>query len=335
MKPINNNRKLVSLEEMFAISSGEDSTTPEETAEVKKAINTLPLDQLHTKRNHRFRTELGKKNEDLLQSIRDFGVLEPIIVQPMETGGYEILSGHRRTELARRAGLSEIPAVIKEGLSPEEADLVETETNLYQRGWQDMCISERAAVLYAHYNAVGKKGIRTGFMEEINAEIKTLKNPVKSTAEEGLSPVGTKENIRELGEQYELSKNTIARYLRIYTLIEELKDRMDLEEIAFRAGVELSYISRENQQYLDVLLDTGYRVDIKKAEQLRELEEKGQLNEARMQEVLSGIKQKKPGRPKAFKIQESIISKYFEAGTKQKEIEAVIDAALEAYFKDK
>ena len=334
MKPINNNRKLVSLEEMFAISSGEDSTTPEETAEVKKAINTLPLDQLHTKRNHRFRTELGKKNEDLLQSIRDFGVLEPIIVQPIDDG-YEILSGHRRTELARRAGLTEIPAVIKEGLSPEEADLVETETNLYQRGWQDMCISERAAVLFAHYNAVGKKGIRTGFMEQINEEIKTLKNPVKSTADEGLSPVATKGNIRDIGEQYELSKDTIARYLRIHTLIEELKDRMDLDEIAFRAGVQLSYITQENQQYLDVLLDTGYRVDIKKAEQLRELEEKGQLNEARMQEVLSGIKQKKPGRPKAFKIQESIISKYFEAGTKQKEIEAVIDAALEAYFKDK
>ncbi len=348
-KLLSTSRKLTSLDDMFGGTAPEDGTRTEldnQMAERKQKSAelplTLPIASLHPKKNHKFQINLGKKNDDLLQSIKEFGILEPVIVQPLNTSGhsasqaqeYEILAGHRRTAMAKEAGLTDVPVVIKNGLTEAEADLIETETNLLQRSWADMSHSERAEVLNAHYNATNHKGVRKGFLEEISAEIKTLANPVNSMAEEGLSQVATKGNLRTSGKAYELSKDTVARYLRIYTLTDELKERLDLDEIAFVAGVEISYLSPEHQKLLDDYLD-AYKLDINKAQALRMLETQGKLKEETMREVLSGKQVKKPGRPKAFKIQESIISRYFEAGTKQKVIEATIEAALEAYFKDR
>lgn len=341
MSSLKTNRKLISLDDMFG-NTREDSAAEKSgiqaAREPEKAAGpmSLAITKLYPKKNHKFQVNLGKKNDDLLQSIREFGVLEPVIVRPIEQQeeAYEILAGHRRTAMAREAGLTEIPVVIKTGLSETEADLIETETNLLQRSWEDMSHSERAEVLYAHYNAVNQQGVRTGFLEEINAEIKCLAKPVNSMAEDGLSQVATKGNLRASGAAYELSKDTVARYLRIYTLTSELKDRMDLDEIAFVAGVEISYLTPEHQELLDAFLD-AYKLDIQKAKALRTLEMQGKLQEDSMKEILTGKKMKKPGRPKAVRINPSIINRYFEADTKQKEIEETIEAALEAYFKKK
>lgn len=339
MSKLNTNRKLTSLDDMFGGLEPEVGTKINhevvQTQDETGRSGFLPIAKLHPKKNHKFQINLGKKNDDLLQSIKEFGVLEPIIVQPLGLGNeYEILAGHRRTAMAQEAGLQEIPAVIKTGLTEAEADLIETETNLLQRSWADMSHSERAEVINAHYNATNFQGVRKGFLEQINEEIKSLANPVNSMAEEDLSQVATKGNLRASGKAYELSKDTVARYLRIYTLSSELKDRMDLDEIAYVAGVEISYLSPEHQQLLDDLLD-AYKVDIKKAQDLRKLETQGKLNEDSMKDILSGKQLKKPGRPKAFKIQGMIIQKYFKEGTRQKEIEEVIEAALEAYFKER
>jgi ParB family chromosome partitioning protein len=194
-------------------------------------VKLVKIAQLKPRKNHTFRTNLGFKDDDLMLSIREFGVLEPIIVQPLDAGGYEILAGHRRTNAALLVGLTEIPAVIKDGLSEAEATIIETESNLLQRSWKDMSHSERAEVLNAHYNATNFRGVRNGFLDQISEEIKTLANPVKSMAEAGLSPVGTKSNLRQSGDAYELSKNTVSRYLRIYLLKRELKNRMDISWI--------------------------------------------------------------------------------------------------------
>ena len=346
-KLLDTNRKLTSLEDMFGgLDDNKEFTSNVESRQQQQGTEqsiTLPIACLHPKRNHKFQINLGQKNQDLLQSIKEFGVLEPIIVRPLETGKaetevltkvpqYEILAGHRRTMMAKEAGLTEVPVVIKNGLSEAEADLIETETNLLQRSWADMSHSERAEVLNSHYNATNYKGVRKGFLEQINAEIKTLASPVNSMANEGLSLIATKGNLRTSGEAYELSKDTVARYLRIYTLIDELKERMDMDEIGLYAGVDVSYLTEEHQSRLDELLDI-YKMDTKNAQDLRKLESQGKLDEESMKEILSGKQLKKPGRPKSFKIQGNIIQKYFSEDMKQKEIEGIIDAALEAYFK--
>lgn len=322
MKQIQNNRKLVSLEDMF----GSD----EKTDNASREIATLPIEKLHAKHNHRFQINLGDKNKDLLQSILDFGVLEPVIVRPAGDE-YEILAGHRRTAMAREAGLKEIPVVIKEGLTEAEADLIETETNLLQRSWKDMSHSERAAVLYAHYNAINQKGIRSGFLDEINAEIKSLANPEKSMAESTLSQGATKGNLRSSGEAYELSKDTVARYLKLYTLTADLIERVDLDEIGFLAGVAVANLTKEHQAILNTMLDQ-YKLTTEKAESLSKLERSGKLTEQSMEEVLAGAKTKRPGRPKAYKLRADLVYKYFGEEVQQKDIDKTIEAALDMYF---
>lgn len=331
MKPIQNDRKLVRLEDMFGLDPSNDTKLDSESNQ-SKTILVVPINRLQPKRNHRFQVNLGKKNEDLLQSIKELGVLEPIIVRPVAgSDKYEILAGHRRTAMAREAGLTEIPVVIKEGLTEAEADLIETETNLLQRSWKDMSHSERAAVLYAHYNAINQKGIRTGFLEEVNAEIKSLANPVNTRAEGSLSQGATKGNLRTSGEAYELSKDTVGRYLKIYLLTDELKERVDLDEVGFLASVEISHLTLEHQKVLNDLL-SRYKITTEKAEILHRLEKAGKLTEQSMEEILMGVKPKKPGRPKAYKLRAEVIQKYFGEGVEQKEIDKTIEAALEMYF---
>ena len=140
--------------------------------------------------------------------------------------------------------------------------------------------------------------------------------------------------IRDVAEEYDLSKATIARYIRIGTLINDIKLLLDDEEIPLRAAVELSYISEENQNiFVELMKTDGNKCDIKKAKLIRELQQKGKLTIATMQEVLSGEKTKKsPGKPKPFKVNGGIIKKYFKPEDKQKDIEEIIDKALELYF---
>ena len=144
-------------------------------------------------------------------------------------------------------------------------------------------------------------------------------------------------SIRGVAEECDLSKDTIARYLRINTLQEDIKVLLDDGKVPMRAAVELSYISQENQKiFVDLMQTNEYKCDIKKAKLIRELQQKAKLTIATMTEVLSGEKTKKnPGKPKAFSISGKIMKKYeqyFSPEQDKKEIENVIDKALELYF---
>ena len=102
-------------------------------------IKELPIEILVPYHNHQFRLYSGERLDDLVQSIRQNGILNPIIVQPLHDGSkYEILSGHNRVEGAKIVGLEYIPALIKENLSPDEAEIYVIETNLLQRGFNDL-----------------------------------------------------------------------------------------------------------------------------------------------------------------------------------------------------
>ena len=173
-------------------------------------------------------------------------------------------------------------------------------------------------------------------MSEINSYLQTLSNPVNTRADEGLSQIGTS-GIRGVAAECDLSKNMIARYIRINTLIEGIKSMLDDEKLPMMAAVELSYISQENQKlFVDLMQTNEYKCDIKKAKLIRDLQMKAKLTIATMTEVLSGNKAKKnPGKPKAFSISGKIMKKYehyFSPEQDKKEIENVIDKALELYF---
>lgn len=301
-------------------------------------IVELSIEELVPYKNHKFKPSPEVKRDLIRESIKEFGVMEPVIVRPAEDcayeipGKYEILAGHQRTELSREAGKDVVPAIIKRGLSEDEAEQIVAETNM-QRSFEEMTYSERAAVLASHYNAQKRRNVRKEVLSEINSYLETYSKPVNTRAEEGLSQIGTG-GIRDVAEEYDLSKNMIARYIRIDTLIEDIKVMLDDKEIALIAAVELSYISEENQNiFVELMKTDGNKCDIKKAKLIRELQQNGKLTIATMQEVLSGKKAKKsPGKPKPFKVNGGLIKKYFKPEDKPKDIEDIIDKALELYF---
>jgi ParB family chromosome partitioning protein len=298
---------------------------------------TLDIIDLVPFTNHPFKLYEGARLDDMVRSVKELGVVVPIVVRPIE-GEYthEILSGHNRVNAAKLAGLTEVPAVIKTGLSDEDAALIVTETNLIQRSFADLTHSQRAVALKRHMDAISKQGKRTDLIDEI----KRLSNP-DEIRENGTSClVGAKLNRadEQVGEQYGLSSRTVARYVRVALLSEPLQQRIDSEEIGLYPAVSLSYLTPNEQTELErQLSEASYKLDMKKAESLRELSEGGKLTPEKMAQVLSGELNKKP-KPKtapAFKLKAKIYQKYFPGDTPQKEIETTIDQALAAYFEQK
>ncbi|MGV8154983.1 MAG: hypothetical protein ACLKAO_11905, partial [Alkaliphilus sp.] len=133
--------------------------------------------------------------------------------------------------------------------------------------------------------------------------------------------------------EYGLSKNSIARYLRINKLNEPLKELVDEGKIAMRAGVDLSYLSDENQEMVEAIIsENTFKVDMKKATKLRDVDKRGKLTWEKATEIISGKDTKKVQKPAGVKIQQKIISKYFKPEENKKNIEKVIEKALEMYF---
>ncbi|WP_051531299.1 ParB N-terminal domain-containing protein [Clostridiisalibacter paucivorans] len=150
--------------ETFASIFGEDHS--EVPSEKTDGTTSLKLNDLIPFRNHPFKLYEGDRFNDMVESIKNYGVIVPIVVRKKDDK-YEILSGHNRVNAAKEAGLTEIPTVIKEGLTEEEATLIVTETNLMQRSFSELAYSERATVIATRHTAMKNQGVRNDLLDEI------------------------------------------------------------------------------------------------------------------------------------------------------------------------
>lgn len=310
----------------------EQDTTP---APVQGGITEMDFSLMEPFPNHRFKLYEGQQLDDMVDSVRQFGILLPIILWHTEDGPYLILSGHNRRNAGQLAGLIQGPVIIKENLTHDEAVLIVTETNLRQRSFSDMSHSERAYCLAQHYEALKSQGKRNDLIEEIER----LLNPHDSEGNSTSSEVQTKLRTDEkIGQNYGLSRDKVAKYIRISNLIEPLIAKVDTDEIAFLAAYDLSFVENSNQQQriFDLMESDNYKVDMKKAELLRSYYETGKLTDTAMVQILSGEKTRKPksNKPQPFKVKPTVISKYFTNEQSQKEIEDTIDKALAMYFEN-
>ncbi len=309
--------------ESFASIFGDDySASPPDK---KEGATELKLEQLVPFQNHPFKLYEGERFNEMIESIKNYGVIVPIVVRKKGLK-YEILSGHNRANAAKEAGLETIPTVIKEGLSEEEAILIVTETNLMQRSFTDLVHSERATVIATRHSAIKQQGVRTDLLDEIE---RLSKAPNLTSC-----PVGMKlDSKKKVGSDYNMSARSVARYLRIDKLNEALKLQVDEGKIAMRAGVDLSYLSAENQEMIEAIVsEDTFKVDMKKASIIRNYEEEGKLNWKTAKSIITGEALRDPNKQKPVKIQPKIISKYFSPSQEIKTIEKIIEKALEMYF---
>ncbi|MGL5437158.1 MAG: ParB N-terminal domain-containing protein, partial [Lachnospiraceae bacterium] len=225
------------------------------------------------------------------------------------------------------------PVIIKTDLSMVEATLIVTETNLRQRSFADMSHSERAYCLAQHYEALKSQGKRSDLLEEIKILLKPDEIKGNATSSQVLTKLRSDEKV---GQEYGLNRDKVAKYIRLSKLIPSLLDRTDKGEISFLAAYDLSFIEdQEVQQKIeDFIVSDDFKIDMKKAEMLRSYYEQSKLTDSNLQDILSGEKTRKPksNKPEPVKVKPAVISKYFTANQSKKEIEQVIEQALELFF---
>lgn len=299
---------------------------------MKNAVQNIDIDKLVPYKNHCFRLYEGERLDDMVRSVRNYGIMIPVIVRNVpDTDTFEILSGHNRVNAAKIAGKKNVPAVVKEDLPDEFAEIYVVESNAMQRGFKELRISEQALAVEMIYKRLKNS-------EAVRAIEKEL-----SVLEGVKSPMDTCEkvdNLKGAAEEYGLSRASIARLLRINKLSDELKAMVDDGNIKIRPAVELSYLSKEMQAALVKLMSEQEvsAIDMKMAKQLREISTSyASPSEDIIVEVLNGTygAEEKAVKEKGEKvtIPKATYSKYLGSYSK-KEANLIIEKALAYYFKN-
>ena len=282
-------------------------------------LRMLSIKKIRPFHNHPFHLYEGERLEDMVASVREYGILNPVIVQEID-GGYEMLSGHNRMNAAKLVGLKEIPAIVKTDLSEEEAYVYVIETNLMQRSFSDLLISEKAAVLKARYEKESCQGRRNDIIEEI-ARMEGKELP--ATCGHGDQRLNTRDMI---GKEYELSGSSVGRLLKLNDLIKPFKDMVDRGALYTKVALQLAFLPEEEQDMVfRVMNEEKTKITSEMVANLRS--HSGSLTEAKIKRYLS----KNPIKKKCYKVPARIVEKYFE-GMDPNTVDSIVEQALAAWF---
>ena len=289
-------------------------------------IQNIKLDLLENYHDHPFTLYTGKRLDDMVESVRENGILSPIIVLKKDDNKYEILSGHNRVNAARLVNLKTVPCIVKENLSGEQTYTYVIETNLMQRSFSDLLPTEKAIVLKMRYEKIASQGKRNDLQKEIN-------NLEQGIIEKESKEEDKTDSRKELGKEYNLSGASIARYLRLNELSDSWKQEVDNEKIGLTMAVDISYLSKETQEYLyqqcEELELTLKSSDTKALHLMNRQEE---LNQEMVTAYLLNLKKPKIKEYQNIKLSRSVYKKFFHDETKE-DVEEIIEKALEIYFK--
>jgi ParB family transcriptional regulator, chromosome partitioning protein len=279
-------------------------------------IEYIEIESLVKYREQLFRPYTGDRLLAMIKSIKERGVLQPIIVRQIGDN-YEILSGHNRVIASMECNLTTIPAVIKAGITDLEAQLIVTETNLIQRSFTDMSHSEKSAVITARHSSLLRQGMRTDLIQEIEY-LATYSSETRRRFRTDLT----------IGEEYGLSKSAISRYVRIAKLNVRLKNMLDIGSICLRTGVALSFLQEQEQEVVADSLEEGAIIDTCIAQKVREYTAEHTLQKDNFKRFLEST-------PKSRKLtlDNTTLSKYFTKEQSIDEIRSTIHRALEQYFR--
>ena len=290
-------------------------------------IQNIKLDLLENYHDHPFTLYTGKRLDDMVESVRENGILSPIIVLKKDDNKYEILSGHNRVNAARLVNLKTVPCIVKENLSGEQTYTYVIETNLMQRSFSDLLPTEKAIVLKMRYEKIASQGKRNDLQKEIN-------NLEQGIIEKESKEEDKTDSRKKLGKEYNLSGASIARYLRLNELSDSWKQEVDNEKIGLTMAVDISYLSKETQEYLyqqcEELELTLKSSDTKALHLMNRQEE---LNQEMVTAYLLNLKKPKIKGYQNIKLSQGIYQKFFRYEESKEDVEEIIEKALEIYFK--
>lgn len=304
MAKSNASEMLTSLDSLF--------TTQEQRDEAKRdSVQDIPISQISDFPEHPFKVKQDEAMLEMVESVRQYGVLVPGLVRQLEDGSYQMVSGHRRKMASELAGRDTIPCIVRD-LTDDEAVIIMVDSNLQR---ERVLLSEKAFAYKMKLDAMRRQAGRP--------------------SKENSSPVGIdfrgKQSLDIMSEESGDSRNQIHRFIRLTNLIPEILDMVDDGRIAFRPAVELSYLTEKEQS---ALYDTMGREDctpsLAQAIKMKAFSRDGKLTDA---VILSIMEEEKPNQKEQFRIPKERISKYFKPGTPARTMEDTIIKALDYYRK--
>ena len=291
-------------------------------------IQNIELNLLENYHDHPFTLYTGKRLSDMVESVKENGILNPIIILKKEDGAYEILSGHNRAGAARLANLKTVPCIVKENLSEEQAYTYVIETNLMQRSFSDLLPTEKALVLKVRYEKIASQGKRNDLQKEIN-------NLDRGIIEKESKAEDKTDSRKSIGKEYHLSGASIARYLRLNELSKSWKQEVDEDQIGLTMAVELSYLSKEIQEYLyQQCKELELPLKPSDAKTLHLMNRQEEMNQEMVATYLLNLKKPKVKEYQNIKLSQSIYQKFFRYEESKEEVEGIIEKALEIYFRE-
>ena len=298
----------LSLKNYDDIFSTQEEREAKKAAEGVETVQQVKISELVPFKNHPFKVRDDEEMEKTVESIEEFGVLNPVIVRPIESGGYEIVSGHRRCHAAELAGLKTVPAIVRD-LDDDAATILMVDSNLQR---ETILPSERAWALKLKFDAMKHQGERR-----------------KDTSVQ-IAPKWTSEI---LGEEMGMSKDNVKRYIRLTNLIPELLEMVDNRQLAFNPAVELSYIPQYQQErFLEAMDYAQSTPSLSQAQRIKKLSQDGKCTLEAMCAVMD--EEKKPEQDH-ITIKHDILRKYFPKDYTPRQMEAQILKLLDQWQKKK
>ena len=302
MKSAAKNIQLASYDDLF-------KTDEERQADAQERVQSLPLDRLMPFPNHPFKVLDDEKMQETVESIKERGVLVPILVRPTNDGNFEIVSGHRRHHASLLAGKTEIPAIVRE-MDDDTAILLMVDSNLQR---EELLPSEKAFAYKMKLDAMKRQAGR----------------PSKNSAQIGRNFDG-KESRELLADQTGDSRNQISRYIRLTNLVPDLLNRVDNKTIAFNAAVEVSYLTEPEQKMLcDAIEREECTPNLKQARRLKQFSQDGKLDENVIDAIMT---EEKPIEDKLV-LKGDVLAKYFPKTYTPSQKQKVIVKLLEDWHK--
>ena len=281
-------------------------------AAAKEKRTEMPLSDLHPFEGHPFKVLDDELMEQTVESIRQIGVVSPLIVRPDPEGGFEILSGHRRLHAAQLAGLETVPVIVKE-MDDDAAIIFMVDSNLQR---ENILPSERAFSYKMKLEAMKHQGERGDL----------------TSGQVGQKSVGTVS--RDIvAEQAGDSSRNVQRYIRLTNLIPEILDMVDEKKIAFNPAVELSYLkTSEQKEFLEAMDYAQASPSLSQAQRLKKLSQEGGCTLDAMCEVMNEIKKDELDH---VTIKNEVLRKYFPKSYTPKQMQDTIIRLLEKWQRSK
>ena len=285
--------KLASLDELLGVVNEESAME-------------IEINKIHAFKNHPFKVLDDEKMQDLIESVKLSGVLTPVLLRVDSNDEYEMISGHRRLHAAKMAGLTTIPAIVRE-LSDDDAVIAMVDANIQR---EELLPSEKAFAYRMKLEAMKRQGSRT--------DLTLSQNETKSRSDEVLS--------KQVGE----SRAQVQRYIRLTELIPELLDLVDSKKLKFTVAVDISYIDKEIQKWIyEYIKDTGF-IKPQQITALRNQLNEGSVNQVGMLTIFNKCMMVKPP-SRSITFSEKKLTKYFPESYSADDMERVIESLLEKW----